>query len=127
LQCWDDPGVYYLEGGGLNVGGSTSVTGSGVLIYNAAVTSSDQININGAASVKLSPMTTGTWAGMTIFQSRTATAAMVVSGIGSVDVTGAIYAASAAVDIVGAGVVDTFGTSLIVDDLNVSGIGELLV
>ncbi len=41
--------------------------------------------------------------------------------------TGTIYAASAAVDILGAGAVDTFGTSLIVDDLNVSGIGELLV
>ena len=34
---------------------------------------------------------------------------------------------AAAVDILGAGAVDAFGTSLIAADLNVSGVGELLV
>ena len=121
------PGIYYLQGGGLNIGGSTTVTGQGVLIYNAAVSAGDQINVNGSGSLKLSPMTTGTWAGMAIFQARTSAAAIVVSGSGSLNVTGTIYAASAAVDIQGSGVIDTFGSSLIADDLNDSGVGELLI
>jgi hypothetical protein len=121
------PGIYYLQGGGLKIGGSASVTGQGVLIYNAAVATSDQINISGAASLKLTPMATGTWAGITLFQTRSSNAAIVVSGSGTVNVTGTVYAASATVDIAGAGAVDTFGSSLIADDLNVSGSGELLV
>jgi hypothetical protein len=44
-----------------------------------------------------------------------------------VNVTGTVYAAAATVYVQGAGVVDTFGSSLIVDDLNVSGIGDLIV
>ena len=40
---------------------------------------------------------------------------------------GRAAAAGAAVDISGAGAIDTFGNTLIADDLNVSGIGELIM
>jgi hypothetical protein len=121
------PGIYYLNGGGFNVGGAAKVSGTGVLLYNAAKTSLDQINVNGAGSLTLSAATTGAYAGITIFQARTSNAAIFVSGIGAVNVTGTVYAAAATVYVQGAGVVDTFGSSLIVDDLNVSGIGDLIV
>jgi uncharacterized repeat protein (TIGR03803 family) len=121
------PGIYYLNGGGFNVGGAAKVSGTGVLLYNAARTSLDQINVNGAGSLTLAPATTGAYAGMTIFQARTSNAAIFVSGIGAVNVTGTVYAAAATVYVQGAGVVDTFGSTLIVDDLNVSGIGDLIV
>ena len=77
-------------------------------------------------------MTTGTWAGITIFQARGAANAITVSGNGTLNVTGTIYAAAATVNISGNGGVDnngtpldTFGTSLILDDLVVSGNGNL--
>jgi hypothetical protein len=69
------------------------LTLTGALFYNAPKVSSDQINVNGSGSLKLSPMTTGTWVGMTIFQARGSTNTLFVSGIGSVNVTGASYAA----------------------------------
>jgi hypothetical protein len=121
------PGEYYLQGGGFVVGGSAKVTGAGVFIYNAPTKAADQFNFSGAASVTLSPMTTGAWAGITLFQARGSANVITVAGSGVLNVTGTVYAASALVDISGAGVVDTFGTSLIADDLNVSGSGELLV
>ena len=62
------PGIYYIKGGGFAVGQST-VTGTGVLIYNAWQGSGDAININGG-NVTLSATTSGTWAGVTIFQAR---------------------------------------------------------
>ena len=120
------PGIYYLNGGGFTVNHGATVTGQGVMLYNAPSKATDQISIGGAASVTLSPMTTGTYAGITIFQNRTSTAAINVSNSGTLDVSGDVYAASAVVNITGASGVDTFGTSLIADDLNVSGSGELL-
>jgi hypothetical protein len=123
------PGEYYLQGGGLTVAGSGSLTdlGKGVFIYNAAAKNTDQINISGAASVSLSPMTTGAYAGITIFQTRTSNAQIDVSGSGALDVTGTVYAADALVNISGAGAVDTFGNTLIADDLLLTGSGELLI
>jgi hypothetical protein len=121
------PGVYYFQGGGFTVGGSATVTGTGVMLYNAPAKSTDQINVSGAASLTLTAATTGTYAGMTIFQARTATAQLVVSGSGKVNVTGTVYAAAALVNISGAAAIDTFGTSLIADDLLVTGSGELVV
>jgi hypothetical protein len=109
------------------VGGAATVTGTGVMLYNAAATFLDQINVSGAATLTLSAATTGAYAGITIFQARAATAQLVVSGIGAVNVTGTVYAAAALVNISGAAAIDTFGTSLIADDLLVTGSGELLV
>jgi hypothetical protein len=107
------PGVYYFQGGGFTVGGSATVTGTGVMLYNAPARSTDQINISGAASLTLTAATTGTYAGITIFQARTANAQLVVSGSGAVNVTGTVYAAAALVNISGAAALDTFGTGLI--------------
>jgi hypothetical protein len=131
-----NPGVYYMQGGGFTVSGNASVTdlGKGVLIYNAPVRSSDGISFTGDGSVQLSPMTAGLWAGITLFQARNASAAMTVSGNGTLNVAGAIYAAGATLQVTGnAGVavngsiLDSFGTTLILDDLVVSGNGCLVV
>jgi parallel beta-helix repeat protein len=131
-----NPGVYYMQGGGFTVSGNASVTdlGKGVLIYNAPVRSSDGISFTGNGSVQLSAMTCGAWAGITLFQARGASAVMTVSGNGTLNVAGAIYATGATLQVTGnAGVavngsiLDTFGTTLILDDLVVSGNGCLVV
>jgi hypothetical protein len=121
------PGVYYFQGGGFIVGGSATVTGAGVMLYNAPAKSTDQINISGAAKLTLSAATTGTYAGITLFQARASNAQLVVSGSGAVNVTGTVYAAGALVNISGAAAIDTFGSSLIADDLLDSGSGEVVV
>ena len=83
-------GIYIIEGGGLSVSGNASVTGSGVMIFNAgsaynATTGNyggtyGSITLSGNGTYSLSAPTTGTYAGILIFQDRTNAAALTLSG-----------------------------------------------
>jgi hypothetical protein len=137
------PGLYYLQGGGFTVSGQATVTdnGQGVMIYNAPSKNSDGITINGQASVSLSGLTasqlanlglTGSqyagYQGLAIFQDRNSQAALTVSGNGSLNITGTVYAAGATVNLSGNGSLNLegdatrkFGSHLLVADLTVSG------
>ena len=69
------PGVYYLAGGrGLEVAQNGSINGAGVMIYsgspNNKTGSAGPIDIETTGSVILSPPTSGTYAGMTMFLER---------------------------------------------------------
>jgi hypothetical protein len=102
------PGIYYLDGGGLTISGNGSVTGTGIMIYNAPKSTSDQIVLSGNGSLNISPMTTGIYQGISIFQDRNSTAEVDISGNGGVggitsSVTGTVYAANALVYVQGNG------------------------
>src|SRR5262245_42619119 len=47
------PGIYYMQGGGFSFSGQGAVTGNGVMIYNAPLTSTDSINLNGQGSLTI--------------------------------------------------------------------------
>lgn len=122
-------GVYYLQGGGLSVSGNASLTGTGVMIYNAPSTSSDVITLSGNASVILSAPTSGTYAGVVIYQNRTSTNAVTISGNGGLSLTGTLYAAGATVNLSGNAPLAFAGASgkLIAAKLSVTGNGSLTV
>lgn len=119
------PGEYYLNGGGLKIKGHAGVSGNGVMIYNASSKPQDKINLSGGAELNLTPMTTGTWAGISIFQDRASSNDITVAGHAWLDVHGSIYAGSAKMEISDAGNVEMFGSSLIADKLDVLGRAEL--
>jgi hypothetical protein len=142
------PGLYYLQGGGLSVSGQATVTdgGQGVLIYNAPGNKNDGITINGQASVSLSGLTAAQLAslgltgpqyagyvGLAIFQDRSSSAALTVSGQGSLTVTGTVYAAGATVQVTGGtlslvgSATKKFAAHLLVADLTVGGNGSVSV
>jgi len=114
------PGIYYLEGGGLSAAGNVSLTGSGVMIYNAPTTSSDTISLAGNTVLNLSPMTTGPYAGITIFQTRSSTAPVSLVGNSGANITGTIYAAGAAVDLTG-NTNTQIGSQYIASSIDVTG------
>lgn len=118
-------GTYYLQGGGFTVSGNAIVTGSGVLIYNAPQTSSDVIDISGDGSVVLTTPTSGAYQGVSIFQARSSTAPISIAGNGGLKLTGTLYAAGAAVNLSGNGVLTFQGTNgrLISADLIDTGNG----
>jgi hypothetical protein len=120
-------GIYYIEGGGLYIAGQSNVTGNEVMIYNAPASSnasSNGIRVEGQGSVTLSPPTTGTYAGLTLFQSRTGPQPVVsITGNGSFDMTGTLYAPSAKALIAGNGDV-SLTSQLIVDNLDIGGNGN---
>ena len=119
-------GTYIIEGGGLSVSGNASISGTGVLIVNAGSNYSNgpggtygSISLSGNGSYKLTPMTTGTYAGILIFQTRDNTRAMTISGNAS-GMTGTIYAPAAQLSESGNA---SLNAALIVDTLSISGNG----
>jgi hypothetical protein len=93
-----NPGVYILAGGGLTVSGNASIKGTGVTFYNTGNSSGTygSITLSGDGTYALSAPTTGTYAGILIFQDRNNSHALTLSGNSTLGSNGAIYAPTAA-------------------------------
>ena len=87
-----DPGVYILRGGQIKLGGNGSLTGSGVTIF---LMEGAEFTSNANEIINLSPPSEGSYAGITIYQERTNTNAVVINGGSGSNVTGFIYAPGA--------------------------------
>jgi Putative Tad-like Flp pilus-assembly len=111
-------GVYYINGGGINMSGSSSLTGSGVFIYN---TGGGAINLSGSGGISLSPMSTGTYAGITMFQDRSSTTGATMSGAGTINNTGTFYFPDATLTLSGSSGVNAVGAQVIAKGLTLSG------
>ena len=122
-----NPGIYYLNGGGLNVSGSASISGSGVMIYNAPGSGAGQINISGSGNITISPPTSGTYKGFSIFQDRTSTNPITISGGSGMNMSGTFYAAKALMNISGSASNSLIGSQYISYDLSISGSGSVKV
>ena len=113
-----NPGAYYINGGGINMSGPSSITGSGVFIYN---TGGGAINLSGTGNVSLSPMSSGTYAGITVFQDRSSTTGATMSGAGQISNSGTFYFPDATLTLSGTGGVNAVGAQIIAKNLTFSG------
>ena len=127
-------GIYYLQGGGLTVSGNASVTGAGVVLYITSLSGKNpnSISLSGGAAVTLTAPTTGTYQGIAIFQDRTSSAAITISGNAGLKTTGTLYAPGAKVSLSGnASIVNPIGTSFgsqwIVADLALTGNAQFAI
>jgi hypothetical protein len=117
-------GVYIIEGGGLAASGGASVTGTGVMIYNAGSNYPNSggnfggFTLSGNGTFNLSAATSGPYAGILIFQSRQNTRALSISGSILTSMNGTIYARSALLSLSGGAQLQSL---LDVGMLNVSG------
>jgi hypothetical protein len=117
-------GTYIIEGGGLTVMGNASLSGSGVFIYNAGSNYPNSggnfggITFSGTGSFNLSAPTSGSYAGILIFQSRQNTRALSFSGTAMAGMTGLIYAPNALLSMSGNA---SLQSALDVGMLNLSG------
>jgi hypothetical protein len=126
-----NPGIYVLAGGGFAVTANGSVSGSGVMLYNAGsnygTTGSGGnfggITLSGNGTISLTAPATGTYAGVLIFQERDNNRAIALSGNGVAGLNGGlIYAPQALLNISGNAQVKH--SPLIVGQLQVSGNGS---
>jgi hypothetical protein len=118
------PGVYILSGGGLQVSGNATLTGTGVMLYNTA---GGSIQFTGTGQVTLSPPTSGSYQGVSLFQDRSNMQAIVITGNGNLQLTGVLYAPSARVSITGSGAGDTVGGAIVSKTLSINGDGKYKV
>jgi RHS repeat-associated protein len=94
-------GDYLIEGGGFTVTGNATVSGTGVMIYNAGSNypgtggNFGGITLSGNGTFSVTAATTGTYANILFFQSRQDTRALSISGNAIGGMTGVIYAANA--------------------------------
>jgi Flp pilus assembly protein TadG len=67
-----NPGIYYLDGGSLTVNGGATLAGNGVTLVFTKKNGSDYAtaNINGNATVNLTPPKSGSTAGIVVFGDR---------------------------------------------------------
>jgi len=119
-----NPGVYYINGGGINMSGSTSITGNGVFIYN---TGGGGISLSGSGAISLNPMSSGTYAGITMFQDRSNSAGATMSGGSNINNTGTFYFPSATLTLSGTSGVAAFGAQIIAKNLTFSGTASIKV
>lgn len=122
-----NPGIYYMDGGGFSFSGQGSLIGNGVMIYNAPGSSGGAISLTGNGLVNITPMTTGPYQGISIFQDRNSNVPVQVSGNGATAITGTFYAADATLNITGNGAADVIGSQYISYDLSLSGSGSINV
>lgn len=120
------PGIYYMDQGGFQFTGQGSLTGEGVMIYNNPGNGQgNDVNIAASGQVTLSPMTTGIYAGLLLFQDRTSNVAASISGGANMNLTGTFYFAGALLTVTGSAGFDNFGSQYISYDLNVQGTGTI--
>jgi hypothetical protein len=92
------PGIYYMDGGNFDFSGQGSLIANGVMIYSTA-----GLSVTGLGTVTWSPPTTGIYAGLSYFQSRTSPATTIVSGNGGYNITGTFYLADGLAQLQGNG------------------------
>ncbi len=100
-------GTYIIEGGGFTVTGNAVVNGSGVFIFNTGSNYPNSggnfggITVSSNGTCNLSASSTGTYAGILIFQPRQNTLALSLSGNAVAGLSGLIYIPSAALSMSG--------------------------
>ena len=104
--------------------GLMGVLFSTVLIVNAPQSNSDVISITGTGTINLSPMTTGLYQGISLWQTRASTNTLTVAGGGSGAISGTFYAQHGTLKVSGGGG-QSVGSQYISWDVVVSGGGGL--
>ena len=122
------PGVYILDGGGLSVGGQSTIQGTGVTFYNTAggKYSYAPVSMAGGTLGFLSAPTSGPMEGMLFFQDRTITpksgqSSNVISGSSNLNFQGTFYFPTTDLTFAGGGQVATDYTILVARTIAVSG------
>jgi prepilin-type N-terminal cleavage/methylation domain-containing protein len=106
-------GTYILEGG-VSLSGNNALKGNNVLLFigtpNDPNPQSAGFSISGNATVSLTPEASGTWQGITIFQARSDSTTVNISGNGASQAYGGvIYAPAAQVNPGGNGAISAAG------------------
>jgi hypothetical protein len=94
------------------------------MIYNDG---GGAIKLSGSGGVTLSPPSSGTYAGLCLYQNRTSTTGVTLTGLSQYNITGGIYCARANLTLKGGTVTNVLGTQIVADSLRLTGTGTVQV
>ena len=86
---------------GFSFTGSGSLSAKGVMIVNLPKQNSDVVNINGSGTIDLSPMSTSLYRGISLWQQRSSTNQIAVTGNGATRVSGTFYTQHGVLNVTG--------------------------
>jgi hypothetical protein len=115
--------VYIVGGNGIQLSGNASLTGTNVMIYVSGPRAA--ISMTGNGAVNLSPMSSGPYEGIVLFQDRSDSNGDTLTGNGNLNITGTIYTPNASITAVGNGTTDVFGSQIISNSLTTKGNGTV--
>jgi Flp pilus assembly protein TadG len=146
LTVYMAPGIYYMAGGGFEISGQPTVRsvdaaslatpfptvyGGGILIYNADAPGSAirAVDFTNTQQVQLHGITSDPYAGMLIWQSRTAATqpAMAVQGSTTMILSGTIYLPKADFIFTGNGGTEVLDAQVICDEFEMGGNGDVTI
>ncbi|MHC5537957.1 hypothetical protein ACYOEI_06965, partial [Singulisphaera rosea] len=113
-----NPGIYYMKGGSFNVANGVTLNGGGVMIY--VDNGGGQFSIQGGGVINMSAPTTGTYAGIVMFQDPNSSKTISIANGSTTTITGTVYAAGATVPIAGGAQNGQYGSQFIAKNLNIS-------
>ncbi|NQT21400.1 MAG: hypothetical protein HQ592_16960 [Planctomycetes bacterium] len=124
------PGVYILDGAGLNIGGGGSLIADGVTLH---IVGDGRIDLSGNGVVQITPPDSevhsfpgaDVYEGVSLFQARDNTSEAHIAGTASFDMEGLLYFPSNNVDVTGTGL--TFGNQVVADSLQLGGNSEITI
>lgn len=116
-----NPGLYIIEGN-MIVNGNDTISGNGVTFYF----STGSLTMNGNSHASLVAPTTGTYAGILLFESRTDASTVIVNGDSTSVWQGALYAADAQLLLNGGSNLAAY-TILVSNTLTVNGNNQFTV
>ena len=119
-----NPGIYYMESGSFSFTGQGSLQASGVMIYTDPNQNSDVVNVNGLGQMSWSPMATGPYKGISLWQRRSSENTIYLTGNGSSAITGTFYAKKGMLTVTGNGTQDVLGSQYISWKVNLGGNGN---
>jgi len=122
-----EPGVYVMAGGGLSTAGGGSLQGFGVLIYNTdnpGVQDCGSMVLTGSNNVALTPMNSGDYEHITLWQDVNCNETFAFSGGHSL-AAGVIYVPGAHFDLVGGGVLGA--VQVFADTIAVTGNSDIIM
>jgi Putative Flp pilus-assembly TadE/G-like len=123
-----EPGLYVLDGGGLDIQSSAIVTNNenasgGVTFYlTGSGTKYASVNVSSGSQVTLTPMTTGPLANVLFFQDRNAkNGQSKLTGQSQMNLTGILYFPNSEVEFTGGSAMDEADVLLVASTLKLSG------
>ena len=124
-SVWLDPGLYILDGFGLEMAGQSSLRGVNVTLF---ITGTGVVNMTGGGVVDLGPSVGGVYKDILLFVDRASGGDVDLSGGGEFKTNGKLYAPASTVDISGTAGTQgdpRFGWLLVAKDLRLGGTGTI--